>query len=107
MVAVPWAAKQLEKLRAAQPDLIDSAIARLLDENQDLRWTVVVSAYLDQEINLGKAAELLQMHELELRDRFVELGVPVRWGASTMAEAHAEVDALDNWLGSPKAADGR
>ena len=107
MVAVPWAAKQLEKLRSAQPDLIDSAIARLLDENQDLRWTVVVSAYLDQEVNLGKAAELLQMHELELRDRFVELGIPVRWGNSTTAEAHAEVDALDNWLGSPKADDGR
>lgn len=99
MVAVPWAVKQLGKLRTSQPDLIDRAVARLLEENEELRWAVVLSAYLDREINLGKAAELLGMHELELRDRFVELGVPVRWGSENLAEARAEVAALDCWLG--------
>jgi predicted HTH domain antitoxin len=58
----------------------------------------VVSAYLDEEINLGKAAEMLGMHELELRDRFIELGIPLRIGPVDKAEARAEAEALNSWF---------
>jgi hypothetical protein len=54
----------------------------------------VVNAYLDEVINLGKAAELLGLHRLELRERFVELGIPIRPGAATRAEVQAEVAAI-------------
>lgn len=92
-----WAIKQLAKLREARPELVDEAISRLLVDDRELRWSLVVSAYLDGEINLGKAAELLGCHQLELRDRFLELGIPLRVGPATIAEAQAEVDAFAAW----------
>ncbi len=96
--ALPWAMKHLERLRETRPELVDQAITRLLKADSELRWSVVVSAYLDREINLGKAAELLELHEFELRARFRDLGVPLRLGSSNLAEARAEVDALDAWF---------
>ncbi len=97
-VALPWAMKQLSRVRETRPELVDRAIAGLLKADGELRWSVVLSAYLDQEINLGKAAELLEIHELELRERFRDLGVPLRQGSADVAEAKAEVDALEAWF---------
>ena len=51
-----------------------------------------------EEINLGKAAEILGMHELELRDRFIELGIPLRIGPVDKVEARAEAEALNSWF---------
>lgn len=48
---------------------------------------MIVSAYRDREINLGKAAELLSMYQLELR-----------MGPADLAEAQAEVDAMRVWF---------
>ncbi len=59
---------------------------------------MIIGAYRDGDINLGKAAELLGLHELALRERFIELGIPVRIGASDVAEARAEADAISNWF---------
>ena len=71
-----WEVEQLLKLRERQPDLIEPALRRLVQENDEIRWSVAVGAYQDRQINLGKAAEWLDMTELELRDRFIELGIP-------------------------------
>ncbi|MGD2049342.1 MAG: UPF0175 family protein [Chloroflexota bacterium] len=62
--------------------------------NPELNWSLVLNAYLDEEINLGKAAELLEIHELELRERFIELGIPLRLGPADLLEAQAEIEAL-------------
>lgn len=96
--ALPWAMKQLARMREARPELVDRAIASLLEADSEIRWSVVLGAYLDHEINLGKAAELLDLHELELRERFRDLGIPLRLGSADLAEARAEVDALAAWL---------
>jgi predicted HTH domain antitoxin len=58
----------------------------------------VVGAYEDRQINLGKAAELLGVTELELRQRFIELGIPLRVGPADLAEARAEVEAVRVWF---------
>ena len=97
-----WEFEQLARLSRQQPEMVNRAIGRLLDEDAELRWAVVVSAYLEHEINLGKAAQLLGMHELELRDRFIQLGIPLRIGPSDMAEAQAEVDAIRSWFADAK-----
>ena len=97
-----WEFEQLARLSRQQPEMVNRAIGRLLDEDAELRWAVVVSAYLEHEINLGKAAELLGMHELELRDRFIQLGIPLRIGPADMAEAQAEVDAIRSWFADAK-----
>jgi predicted HTH domain antitoxin len=64
-----------------------------MSENQEL-WDSVVSPYLYGDISLAKAAELLGMHALELRERFMQLGIPIRLGPETIEEAKAEVDEI-------------
>jgi predicted HTH domain antitoxin len=93
-----WEVEQLLKLRERQPDLIEPALRRLAHENEEIRWSLVVGAYQDRQINLGKAAELLGMTELELRDRFIELGIPLCIGPEDLAEARAEVEAMRTWF---------
>ena len=97
---IPWVLQQLVKLRRQRPELVDAAISRLMQDDQELRWSLVLNAYRDRQINLGKAAELLGMHELELRDRFIQLGVPLRIGPSDFEEAQAEVAAMEAWFGT-------
>ena len=97
-----WEVEQLLKLRELQPDLVEPALRRLVQENEDIHWSVVVGAHQDRKINLGKAAELLGMTEIELRDRFIELGIPLRIGPADLAEARAEVEAMRAWFAHPK-----
>jgi len=92
-----WALTELVKLQQKQPDLVQAALERTLREDSVLQWSLVVNAYLDEVINLGKAAELLGMHRLELQERFTELGIPLRLGAATLEDAQAEVAALRTW----------
>ncbi|CAG0987900.1 hypothetical protein ANRL3_02567 [Anaerolineae bacterium] len=93
-----WELAQLNQLYQYRPDLVSAALRRLMSEDAELRWAMVVTAYLNHEINLGKAAELLNLYELELRDRFIQLGIPLRVGSADLAEAQAEVRAAQNWF---------
>jgi predicted HTH domain antitoxin len=93
-----WELDQLFKLWERQPDLLAPVVKRLVQENKDIRWSMVVGAYQDRQINLGKAAELLGVTELELRQRFIELGIPLRVGPADLAEARAEIEAIRAWF---------
>jgi len=53
----------------------------------------ILQAYLDDDINLGKAAELLGVSRFELQDRFLRLGVPLRLAPATVEDAWAEIEA--------------
>lgn len=92
-----WTYTQLNKVRQYRPDLVDPLIDNLLTQQAELRWLVVIGAYLDSEINLGKAAELLGMHRLELQEQFVKQGIPLRLGVETVEEAQAEYAAITQW----------
>lgn len=96
--AKDWEINQLFKLQERQPSLIEQAVHRLLQENEEIRWSVVVSAYRDGQINLGKAAEFLGLPEIELRNRFIDLGIPLRIGSADLAEARAEAEAVRTWF---------
>lgn len=93
-----WEIEQVFKLRERQPELMAQVIRRLVEEDEDIRWSVVVGAYQDEQINLGKAADLLSLPEIELRQRFIELGIPLRVGPADLAEARAEVEAVRAWF---------
>ena len=93
-----WEVEQLFKLRKRQPELMAQAIRRLVQDDEDIRWSVVVGAYRDEQINLGKAAELLGVSELELRQRFIKLGILLRIGPADLAEARAEAEAVRAWF---------
>ncbi len=92
-----WQLDQVLKLRRNQPDLVDRALEDFFHEHNDLWRAVVVGAYLDREINLGKAAELLDIPRAELQKQFIAQGIPLRLGPQDLAEARAELDAIENW----------
>jgi predicted HTH domain antitoxin len=92
-----WPLEQLIKLQRSQPSLVQRALQRLLDEDEELRWSVVINAYMDEEISMARAASLLELHPLELRECFIEKGVPLRLGPVDEADARAEADALRAW----------
>jgi len=96
-MAESWPLEQLIKLQRSQPSLVQRALQRLLDEDEELRWSVVINAYLDEEISLARSASLLKLHPLELRERFIEKGIPLLLGPTDKADAQAEVDALRVW----------
>ena len=96
-----WELEQQCKLSEHRPDLVSTTLQRLLSEDNELRWALVVGAYLDRQVNLGKAAELLGTSALELRSRFLKLGIPLRMGPADLAEARAEVGAIRSWFQRP------
>lgn len=51
----------------------------------------VLRDYLENRINLGKAAELLQLSRFELEASFQRLGIPLRRGARSIEDAQAEI----------------
>ncbi len=93
-----WLLEELMHIYRQHPERVQGALERALEGDEELRWAVVVRAYLEKRINLGKAAELLGMHELELRERFLALGIPLRVGPADVAEARAEVEAVRSWF---------
>jgi prevent-host-death family protein len=63
------------------------------EEPQELPEVQVIRDYLDERINLGKAAELIQVTRFELEDSFRRLRVPLRLGVASAEDAQAEMTA--------------
>ena len=97
MAVQAWTLEQLLKLRRYQPEMVDQALEEMLERQAGLRWSVVIGAYLDEEINLSKASELLGIDRLELQERFITQGIPLRIGPDTVEEAKAEITAIEVW----------
>lgn len=92
-----WLIQELPRLYRERPGLMHTVLSNILTEDPELRWSLVIRAYQERQINLGKAAELLGLTELELRDRFLELGIPLRLGPADLAKAQSEVAAIRGW----------
>ena len=54
-----WEVEELCKLGKIQPDILETALKELWQRKPGLHKSVILNAYLDEKINLGKAAELL------------------------------------------------
>ena len=85
----------LEKMSETDPDLIDDVIHHFQESAPARLEKLVIGAYLDQDINLGKAAELPGLHREELRQRFLKQGIPLREGSQSIDELKAEIAAAD------------
>ena len=92
-----WQLNQVLKLSQQQPDVVNRALEDLFRGHRELWRAVVIGAYLDREINLGKAAELLGIPRIELQMQFVAQGIPLRLGPQDFAEARAELDSIQTW----------
>jgi predicted HTH domain antitoxin len=98
MIFTPdWRLDQLIKLSRSQPSIVDEVLRVGLDGNKAARWAVVVGAYLDEEISLGKAAELLGLSWIEVHDLFRQKRIPPKLGPDTVGEAQAEVEAARSY----------
>jgi hypothetical protein len=80
----------------AEIGLSDQAVAELSDSQA--RYNLVLSYYLAGAINLGRAAELLDLPWLDLRTRCLRLDVPLRIAPADLAEVRADVETAANWI---------
>ena len=87
-----WELNQLYKLSEAHPDLAEEALQTLWEQRPDLLRRVVIGAYLDQQISLSKAAELMGLTRIELQRQLVQEGIPIR--TLSDEDIQAEVAAL-------------
>jgi predicted HTH domain antitoxin len=67
-----------------------------LESPQEM-YDLVLAHYLAGIISLGRAAELLELHSLELQTLFVRFGVPLHLGPKDEQDAKAEVEAARNF----------
>ncbi len=58
-------------------------------------WDLVIHAYLDGDISLGRAAQLLGLNRFDLQARFHRLGLPLRTGQEDAAGALADSQVLE------------
>jgi hypothetical protein len=84
---------------AAAPDAVNGldaqAVAALADEQE--RYNLVIGTYLSGAISLARAAELLELPAIDLRFRFVRLGLPVRLGVEIREEIQEDIDTAASW----------
>jgi predicted HTH domain antitoxin len=80
-------------------DLLDYKILKALvdyalRETTDSRAgdvTEVMHRYLDEQISLAKASEILGLSRYELMERFERLEIPLRLGPETLEDAQEEI----------------
>lgn len=94
MGTFPVLIKQLEKIAQVKPEELEQLFILLSKQIPEFWREMVVGAYLDDEINLSKAAELLGKHPVELRREFQNQGIPVKIGVKSLEEAKAELKIL-------------
>ncbi len=99
MAAARWLLDEIAKLWEIQPERVSDALSRALEADPELRWAVVVGAYLNEQISLSKAAELLGEDRWTLQAEFQRRGIPLRLGASSFEELQAEVESLVTYAG--------
>ncbi|CAN5432725.1 hypothetical protein BH10CHL1_BH10CHL1_29100 [soil metagenome] len=73
---------------------IQEALRVLWQERPGVRIDVAVHRYRVEELSLAKAAALAGVSFDRMKEILAEHGIPLRLGAETIAEAHAEVEAL-------------
>jgi predicted HTH domain antitoxin len=88
-----WQLRQLENLFELEPDLVASALEELLRSYKVFSEKMVIGVYLDGEISLAKAAELLEEHPVQLRKKLLGKGVPIRLGVESKEDLAAEAAA--------------
>ena len=80
-------------------DLLDYKILKALvdyalQETNDLQAgdvNEVIRLYLDEQISLAKASEILGLSRYELMERFERLEIPLRLGPETLEDAQEEI----------------
>jgi prevent-host-death family protein len=83
----------LEPRGLDQPE-VQAAVVTAEGDTQ-AAWNRILAAYLDGDISLGRAAQLLGVARFDLTERLGRLDLPLRLGSATPAEARQELASLD------------
>ncbi len=78
-------------------DVSYQAFVGIVDEQE--RYNQVLAYYLAELISLSRAAEVLDLPVLDLRMRFVRLGIPLRLGMETTQELEEDIRNAQIWSG--------
>jgi predicted HTH domain antitoxin len=87
------------KLYESEEAVLQEAFRHLFQNRPELRVALAVHRYqTDETLTLAKAAALAGVSLERMKDVLVSRGVPLRLGPATLAEAQAEVAAVEQWL---------
>jgi len=90
-------------LYRTQEEVIVDALRHLLHVHPEYRIALAVHRYqTDEEISLGKAAQLAGVSQEEMKEILVDRGVPLRLGPASIEEAQKEVTVLMRHLGESR-----
>lgn len=70
------------------------AVVAAAEGDPQAAWNRILTAYLDGDISLGRAAQLLGVARFDLTERLSRLGLPLHLGSATPAEARQELASL-------------
>ena len=85
---------QLQKMAQVDSKEVDGLFSLLPQRVPELWRRLVIGAYLDDQINLGKAAQMLGKHPVELRREFIKERIPVKIGVESVDEIKSDAEAL-------------
>lgn len=91
-----WKVQQLVKagIYPSEGVVIDNALRALFQLEPKAKEKVIISAYNEGEISLGKAAELLGVCQEEAKEILHRSGIRLQLGPETIEEAKMEVETL-------------
>ena len=96
MENIPILIRQLERISQIKPESLEKLFDIFPEQLPDLWKSMVLGAYLSDDINLSKAAELLGKHPIELRHEFIKQGIPIKIGLESLEDAKAEINVMES-----------
>jgi predicted HTH domain antitoxin len=90
-----WIIEELQKLSEIKPEAMDKILDDVKNRSPDIFKSLVISAYLDEKISIGKVAEMLGIPRIMLQKEFRNKGIPMR--VISADDAIAEVEAMRTW----------
>ncbi len=87
-----WVIEELQKISEIKPETIGNILEDIKNRSPEIFKSLVISAYVDGKISIGKAAEMLDVTRIELQKEFKNKGVPLR--VVCEEDVIAEVEAI-------------
>jgi predicted HTH domain antitoxin len=93
MKSVEWEIDQLVKARLFpdEQSVLRSAMRSLFEAKPELKRKMAVTAYINGEISLGKAAQIMGVSQEEMKDIIRETGGQIHLGPLTIDELKQDV----------------
>ena len=91
--SIEWEVNQLVKARLFpdEQSVLRSAMRSLFEAKPDLKRKMVVAAYTNGDISIGKAAQMLGVSQEEMKDIVRETGAQIHLGPLTVDELKQDV----------------